>query len=69
MDALREIHKKLAPGGSLGMIWNIEDCGNTVRRTRSLVAMLSCALRRQRSAKLAARHQVGGPAQGDHVDL
>ena len=27
MDALREIHKKLAPGGALGLIWNIEDCG------------------------------------------
>ena len=26
MDALHEIHKKLAPGGALGLIWNIEDC-------------------------------------------
>ena len=26
MDALREIHKKLVPGGSLGLLWNIEDC-------------------------------------------
>ena len=26
MDALREIYKKLVPGGILGLIWNVEDC-------------------------------------------
>ena len=26
MEALREIYRVLVPGGSLGMIWNIEDC-------------------------------------------
>ena len=25
-DALEEIYKTLVPGGSLGMIWSVEDC-------------------------------------------
>ena len=25
-EALQEIHRVLIPGGTLGMIWNIEDC-------------------------------------------
>lgn len=26
-EALEEIHRTLVPGGSLGLIWNVEDCG------------------------------------------
>lgn len=25
-ESLREIHRVLIPGGSLGLIWNIESC-------------------------------------------
>ena len=37
MNALREIYRKLVPGGVLGMIWNIEDCNVTQENDPQLV--------------------------------
>ena len=39
MEALEEIYRVLIPGGVFGMIWNIEDCSQTLP-TRLLVACI-----------------------------
>lgn len=38
VDALTEIHRVLAPGAFVGVIWNIEDCACLLPRARPLPA-------------------------------